>query len=199
MTLDCRNGINDKHIATAVNVLRSGGVMIYPTDTIYAFGCDALQNNAIEKICTIKGMRSDKSLLSIICNDLAQVSEYARMNNDTFKLMRANLPGPFTFVLPALSKLPKAFKGRKTVGIRIPDNETARHLVAELGHPIMTSSVPVEDEDYGTEPELMAEFYGNRIDAVIDAGRGDTSPSTIVDCTGDTPEIVREGKGILRY
>ena len=189
---------NERFIDIAVDALSMGKIIIYPTDTLYALGCDALNNNAVEEICKIKGMRSEKTNLSIICNSISQVAEYARVDNETFHLMKKNLLGPFTFILPALSKLPKAFKKRKTVGIRIPDNNVALNLVNKLGHPIMTTSIQFDDDDYGCEPELIAELYSPYpIDMLIDSGRGNTIPSTIIDCTGDTPEIVREGKGIL--
>ncbi len=189
---------NERFIDMAVDALADGEIIIYPTDSLYALGCDALNNNAIEKICKIKGIRSDKTNLSIICNSISQAAEYARISNDIFSLMKNNLPGPFTFILPALSKLPKAFKKRRTVGIRIPDNNVAQKLVEKLGHPIMTTSIQFEDEDYGCEPELIAEQYENAADLLLDAGRGSTIPSTIIDCTGDAPEIVREGRGILK-
>lgn len=189
---------NERFIDMAVDALADGEIIIYPTDSLYALGCDALNNNAIEKICKIKGICSDKTNLSIICNSISQAAEYARISNDIFSLMKNNLPGPFTFILPALSKLPKAFKKRRTVGIRIPDNNVAQKLVEKLGHPIMTTSIQFEDEDYGCEPELIAEQYENAADLLLDAGRGSTIPSTIIDCTGDAPEIVREGRGILK-
>ena len=189
---------NERFIDMAVDALADGEIIIYPTDSLYALGCDALNNNAIEKICKIKGIRSDKTNLSIICNSISQAAEYARISNDIFSLMKNNLPGPFTFILPALSKLPKAFKKRRTVGIRIPDNNVAQKLVEKLGHPIMTTSIQFEDEDYGCEPELIAEQYENAADMLLDAGRGSTIPSTIIDCTSDAPEIVREGRGILK-
>lgn len=189
---------NDRYIDMAVEALRDGKIIIYPTDTLYALGCDALNNNAIERICRLKSIKSDKTNLSIICEDISQVAEYARFNNDVFKLMKENLPGPFTFIIPALSSLPKAFKGRKTVGVRIPDNNIARLLVERLGNPIMTSSVEHYDEDYGSEPELIAQRYADAVELVIDAGRGELEPSTVVDCTSDEPEIIRQGKGELR-
>ena len=142
-------------------------------------------------------MKSAKTNLSIICDDISQVAQFAKFDNTQFRLMKANLPGPFTFIFPALSKLPKAFKGRRTVGIRIPDNEIALAIVRTLGGPILTTSVPGEDEDYRCEPGLMAEAFESQVDVVIDAGRGQLMPSTIVDCTGSEPEITRQGKGEL--
>lgn len=189
---------NERFIELAADVMRRGGVVIYPTDTLYALGCDALNNNAIEKICKLKGLKSEKTNLSIICEDLSEVAKYARLDNANFRLLKDNLPGPFTFILPALSKLPKAFKGRKTVGVRIPDNAVSAALVKALGNPIMTTSVPVGDEeDYFTEPELIAERYIADVEIVIDAGRGGLVPSTIVDCTGEEPEVLRQGAGEL--
>ena len=188
---------NDRYIDEVVDVLRDGGIIIYPTDTLYALGCDALNNSAIERICRLKGLKSDKTNLSIICKDISQVAEYARFGNDDFKMMKANLPGPFTFIFQALSALPKAFKGRKTVGVRIPDNNIARLLVERLGNPILSSSVKCEDEDYGCEPELIAQCYDGA-ELILDTGRSDNEPSTVVDCTGDEPEILRQGKGELQ-
>lgn len=190
---------NEQYIDIAVEALRNGGTIIYPTDTLYAIGCDALNNHAIERICRLKGVKSEKTNLSIICKDISQVAEYARFDNDGFKLMKDNLPGAFTFIFPALSKLPKAFKGRKTVGIRIPDNAIATMIVERLGHPILTASVDCRDEDYGCEPELIAERYMNDASLIIDAGRGSIQPSTIVDCSDGVVEIARQGKGVLNY
>ncbi len=188
---------NDRFIDEAVEVLRGGGIIIYPTDTLYALGCDALNNSAIERICTIKGLKSEKTNLSIICKDISQVAEYARFGNGDFKMMKENLPGAFTFIFPALSALPKAFKGRKTVGVRIPESNIARLLVERLGNPILSSSVKSDDEDYGCEPELIAQCYDGA-ELILDAGRSESEPSTVVDCTGDEPEILRQGKGELR-
>lgn len=188
---------NERHLDMAVDALKKGAIIIYPTDTLYALGCDALNNNAIERICRIKSIKSEKTNLSIICKDISQVAEYARFGNEHFKMMRNNLPGAFTFIFPALSKLPKAFKGRKTVGVRIPDNRITELLVEKLGNPVMTASVDYDDEDYGCEPELIAQRYSDSADLIIDSGRGELVPSTIVDCTGECPEIIRQGKGKL--
>ena len=192
-----RQSINQRHIDDIVRCLRDGGIVVYPTDTVYALGCDALNNQAIERICAIKEMKSAKTNLSIICADIADVAQYAKFDNRQFKLMKQNLPGAFTFIFPALSKLPKAFKGRRAVGIRIPQDDIALAIARELGRPLLTTSVEGRDEDYLCEPELIAETYDNRVDIVIDAGRGSTQPSTVVDCTGDEPEIVRQGRGEL--
>lgn len=190
---------NERYLDEAVKVLQDGGIIIYPTDTLYALGCDALNNQAIEKICKLKSIKSDKTNLSIICKDISQVAEYARFSNNDFKLMRENLPGPFTFIFQALSTLPKAFKGRKTVGIRIPNNNISIMLVEKLGNPIMTSSINFNDEDYGCEPELIAQKYNDTTEIIIDAGRGEIEPSTIIDCTNGFPEIIRQGKGLLKF
>ena len=192
------NNINERHIAEVVNCLMDGGIIVYPTDTVYALGCDAMNNQAIERICSLKEMKSAKTNLSIICSDISEVSQYAKFDNTQFRLMKSNLPGPFTFIFSAMSKLPKAFKGRRTVGIRIPDNEIALSIVRALGRPILTTSVPGDDEDYRCEPGLIAEAFDNVVDIVIDAGRGSMMPSTVVDCTGTEPTIVRQGKGELR-
>ena len=189
---------NERYLDMAVDALRDGKIIIYQTDTLYAVGCDALNNQAIERICKLKSIKSDKTNLSIICKDISQVAEYARFSNDDFKMMKENLPGAFTFIYPSLSSLPKAFKGRKTVGIRIPDNRIATMLVERLGNPIMTSSVEHYDEDYGCEPELMAQRYEDAVEIVIDAGRGELEPSTVVDCTSGEAEIIRQGKGELQ-
>lgn len=191
------NNINSRYIDEVARCLQDGGIVIYPTDTVYAMGCDALNNQAIERICAIKDMKSAKTNLSIICADISEVAQYAKFDNVQFRLMKSNLPGPFTFIFPALSKLPKAFKGRRTVGIRIPQNNIALAIVESLGRPILTTSVPGRDEDYRCEPELMAETYSSTVDIVVDAGRGELLPSTVVDCTGDEPEVIRQGKGSL--
>lgn len=190
---------NSREIEKIVSVLRDGGIVIYPTDTLYAIGCDALNVRAVEKICALKGINPQKSNLSIICNDLSDISEYAKVDTPTFKLMKRNLPGPFTFILPTTSSLPKIYKNKKTVGIRVPDNTIVRELAAQLGNPILSTSVIVESDEieYTTDPELIHEKWGDTVEIVIDGGFGGIEPSTVVDCTGDEPEIVREGKGVL--
>jgi len=193
------NNINQRYIDEVAEVLADGGIVIYPTDTVYAIGCDALNNQAIERICALKEMKSAKTNLSIICPDIAEVAHYAKFDNDQFKLMKRNLPGPFTFIFPALSKLPKAFKGRRTVGIRIPENDIALAIVKTLGRPVLTTSVEGPDDDYRCEPELIAETYAGSVDIVVDGGRGSLQPSTIIDCTDGEPQIVRQGKGELQY
>lgn len=191
------DNINSRHIEEIAAVLRDGGIVVYPTDTVYAIGCDALNNQAIERICALKSMKSAKTNLSIICSDISEVAQYAKFDNTQFRLMKNNLPGPFTFIFQAMSKLPKAFKGRRTVGIRIPQNKIATAIEQELGHPILTTSVPAQDDDYRCEPELIAETLGAHVDIVVDSGRGGLVPSTVVDCTGGEPEIIRQGKGEL--
>ncbi len=193
---------NQREIDKVIEVLRNGGIVIYPTDTLYAFGCDALNVRAVEKICALKDINPQRNNLSIICYDLSDVSEYARIDTTTFKLMRKNLPGPFTFILNTTSTLPKIYKNRKTVGIRVPDNNIIRELVTQLGNPIMTTSVNGdEDEDtaYRTNPELIHEKWESVVDMVVDGGNGGLEPSTVVDCTGNSPEITRQGKGDLVY
>lgn len=192
---------NEREIAKIVEILRNGGIIIYPTDTVYAIGCDALNVRAVEEVCKLKGINPDKSQLSIICYDLSNISEYAKVDNDTFKLMKRNLPGPFTFILKCTSNLPKLYKNKKTVGIRVPNNNIARALVNELGHPIMTTSVKDDDEvlEYTTDPELIHEKYEKQVDIVIDGGFGGIEGSTVVDCSNDAIEIVRQGLGELSY
>ena len=190
---------NPKMINKAIQVLQDGGLVIYPTDTVYAIGCDALNVRAVESICRMKGVNPQKSDLSIICYDLSNISEYAKVSNAAFKLMKKNLPGPFTFILPTSSELPKIYKNRKEVGIRIPDNVIIRTLVKELGNPILTMSVRDEDEviEYTTDPELIHEKFADKVSMVIDGGYGGDEASTVVNCVEDEFEIVRQGKGHL--
>jgi tRNA threonylcarbamoyl adenosine modification protein (Sua5/YciO/YrdC/YwlC family) len=190
---------NQREIDKVVDILREGGLVIYPTDTVYAMGCDAMNVRAVEKICQLKGIDLRKNNLSIICYDLSNISEYAKVSNAVFKLMRKNLPGPFTFILPTGSELPKIYKNKKEVGIRVPNNNIIRQLVRELGNPIMTTSVHDDDEviEYTTDPELIHEKYEDKVDIVIDGGYGSTEPSTVVNCTTDDFEIIRQGKGEL--
>ena len=193
-----RNGYQ-KEIDKVVKVLQDGGLVVYPTDTVYAIGCDALNVRAVEKICQMKGVNPQKSNLSIICYDLSNLSEYAKVSNAAFKLMKKHLPGPFTFILPTSSELPKIYKNRKEVGIRVPDNNITRTLVQSLGNPILTMSIRDKDEviEYTTDPELIHEKYEHQVDIVIDGGFGGLEASTVIDCTTDNFEIVRQGKGEL--
>lgn len=192
---------NPKQIRLVTECLMDGGIVIYPTDTVYGLGCDIFKSKAIEKIAQIKGINAAKANFSFICNDLSQLSDFCKpISNDVFKLMRNNLPGPFTFILNANNNVPKLIQSKKkTVGIRIPNNNIPVEIVRELGHPIMSTSVHDDDEiiEYTTDPELIYEKYQNLVDIVIDGGYGDNEPSTVIDCTGDEIVIVREGKGIL--
>ncbi|MEA5128437.1 MAG: L-threonylcarbamoyladenylate synthase [Proteiniphilum sp.] len=192
---------NPREIEKVVSTLRDGGIVIYPTDTLYGMGCDALNVRAVERICDLKGINPQKSNLSIICNDLSIISEYAKVSTPIFKLMKRNLPGPFTFILPTTSSLPKIYKNKKTVGIRVPDNNIIREIVSQLGNPVLSTSVKDENDEmeYTTDPELIHEKWGEIADIVIDGGFGGIEPSTIVDCTSDEPEIVRQGKGTLNF
>ena len=189
-----------KDLARFVQVLEEGGIIIYPTDTMYAIGCHALKERAVERICRFKNIAPRKHNLSIICYDLSNISEYAKVDNNTFKLMKRNLPGAFTFILSTGNRLPKIFKNRKEVGIRIPDHAVIREICQLLDAPILTTTLPLEDgEDieYITTPELIAEKFGNEADIIIDGGIGGIEPSTIVNCTEGEVEIIRQGKGWL--
>ena len=183
-----------------INLLNDGGILIYPTDTMYALGCHGLKERAIERICRLKGIDPKKNNLSIICYDLSSISEYAKMDNTTFKLMKRNLPGPFTFVLNGTTRLPKIFRNRKEVGIRMPAHPIIQEIARLLDAPLMTTTLPRDDEEemeYCTDPELIEEKFGETVDLVIDGGIGGTEGSTIVDCTTGETVIVRQGAGIL--
>jgi tRNA threonylcarbamoyl adenosine modification protein (Sua5/YciO/YrdC/YwlC family) len=192
---------NPKHIRQVVDLLEAGGIIIYPTDTVYAMGCDILATKSIEKIARLKGMNPKNPDLSLIFHDMSQLSEYTVIrDNAIFKLLKKNLPGPFTFIVQANNQIPKLFKNKKkTVGIRIPDNNIALELVRELGRPIITTSIHDPDEviEYTTDPELIYEKYHDFTDTIIDGGFGRNEASTIVDCTGEEIEIVRQGLGVL--
>lgn len=188
---------SEKQLEYICNVLDKGGLLVYPTDTLYAIGCDALNSKAIEKICHLKNINPDKSHLSIICSDISQAAEYSRIDNHNFKLIKENTPGAFTFLLPTVNNLPKAFKRRKTVGIRIPECNTATMIAEKLGHPIMTSSIYFDNEDEAISPGLIAEKYDNVANLMIEGEEGTTDVSTIVDCTVYPPEILRQGKAEL--
>ena len=193
------SSVNDRFIERAADILRRGGVMIFPTDTLYAIGCSALSTPAIDKVCRLKRLNPLKNTLSIICADISQASEYARIDNKAFALLRAHTPGPYTFILPASQKLPKAFKGRHTVGVRIPDNPISRRLAEELGAPILTTSIPSEglSDDEITHPaEITLRFESSGADLMIDGGQGSAIPSTVVDITdSSSPEVIRQGAG----
>lgn len=190
---------NAAEIRRIVGVLRAGGVIIIPTDTVYAFACDIFKQQAVEFITRLKNHDMRRANLSFICSALSEVSEYAKMDDFAFMLMKKNLPGPFTFILPGSSKLPKLFKNRKTVGIRMPNNTIALEIVRELGNPLMVSSIFTDEDttEYITDPELIDEKYGHQVELVIDGGFGGVEHSTIIDCTSDEPEIIRLGAGEL--
>ncbi len=190
--------INERFIDEAAAVMREGGVIVYPTDTLYAIGCDALNGSAIKRVCDIKGIDTRKESLSVICSDLSQASEYAKIDNAAYRLIKDLIPGPYTFVLPASTHLPKVFKGRKEVGVRVPDNAIARRLAETLGNPVLSTSI-TWDADYpeeGSDPESIALRYGGQADLMIDGGSGSLEGSTVVDLTdSSSPEILREGAG----
>lgn len=191
---------NPKEINRVVQVLRKGGLVIYPTDTVYGLGCDITNTKALEKIARIKGIKLAKANWSFICPDLSNLSDYVRqIDTATFKILKRALPGPYTFILPGNNNLPKDFKKKKTVGIRVPDNSIARALVTALGNPIVSTSIRDDDDvlEYTTDPELIFEKWENLVDAVIDGGYGDNVGSTIIDLSGAYPEVIREGKGSL--
>jgi tRNA threonylcarbamoyl adenosine modification protein (Sua5/YciO/YrdC/YwlC family) len=191
---------NEAAIARVVKVLKDGGLVIYPTDTVYGLGCDITNTKALERIAKIKGVKLEKANFSFICHDLSNLSDYVRqVDTATFKLLKRSLPGPYTFILPGNTNLPKEFKKKTTVGIRIPDNSIALEIVRQLGNPIVSTSIRDEDEviEYTTDPELIFEKWQNLVDMVIDGGYGDNVGSTIIDLSGDEPIVVREGKGSL--
>ena len=194
---------NSQIIHKVVQILRDGGLIVYPTDTVYALGCDITNNKAVEKVAHYKGVKIEKANFSFICSDLSHLSDYTKpITNSVFKLMKKNLPGPFTFILAANNNVPKYFKDKKkTVGIRVPDNNIICEIVAELGNPILSTSIHDDDEilEYTTDPELIYEKFKDIADVVIDGGYGELIPSTIVDCSGDEVQILREGKGQLEF
>ena len=192
---------NPKAIEQVVEVLRKGGVIIYPTDTVYGLGCDITNHRAIERICQIRRIKPEKANLSFVCYDLSHISDYIKpIDNTTFRVLKKALPGPFTFIFNASHLVPKLLSSnKKTVGIRVPDNDIAREIVKQLGNPIVSTSIHDDDEliEYSTDPELIYEKYQDQVDIVIDGGYGGNIASTIVDCTTGEFEIVREGKGEL--
>jgi tRNA threonylcarbamoyl adenosine modification protein (Sua5/YciO/YrdC/YwlC family) len=190
---------NPKDIERIVDIINDGGIIIYPTDTMYAIGCHGLKERSIEKICKLKNIDPRKNNLSIICYDLSKISEYAKVDNATFKVMRRNLPGPFTFILNTSNNLPKIFRNRKEVGIRVPNNNIIREIVNALDAPIMTTTLPIGDDEieYITNPELIEEKFGDDADIIIDGGIGGIEPSTVINCTNGELEIIRQGKGVL--
>lgn len=191
---------NPREIKKVVDVLRKGGLVIYPTDTVYGLGCDITNTKALEKIARIKGIKLAKANWSFICADLSNLSDYVRqIDTPTFKILKRALPGPYTFILPGNNNLPKDFKKKNTVGIRVPDNMTARSLVEQLKHPIVSTSIRDEDDvlEYTTDPELIYEKWENLVDVVIDGGYGGNIGSTVIDLSEGEPYVVREGKGTL--
>jgi len=189
---------NQKDIKRVVDVLRNGGLIIYPTDTVYGLGCDITNTSALEKIAQIKGVKLEKANFSFICEDLSNLSDYVKqIDTRTFKILKRSLPGPYTFILPGNNTLPSVFKKKKTVGIRVPDNNICNAIVKVLGNPIVSTSIRDEDEviEYTTDPELILEKWNKLVDIVIDGGYGDNIPSTVIDLSDAEPEIIREGKG----
>lgn len=189
---------NPRHLKTIIECLKDGGVIIYPTDTVYGMGCDIFQHKAIERICRIKQIDPKKAQFSFICYDLSHLSDFAKsVDTPVFRVLKKALPGPYTFILPASRQVPKMLKTKKdTVGIRVPDNNICRTIVKELGNPVMSTSLPIEDyvEEY-TDPEIIHEKFSKIVDIVVDGGPGGMQFSTVVDCTGPEPELIREGMG----
>lgn len=190
------SSINERYVDEIIGLLRRGDTIIYPTDSLYAIGCDALNNRAVEKVCRLKDINPAKQRLAIVCNDISQASEYARIDNEAFRIIRANTPGPFTFILPASTRLSKAFKGRKEVGVRIPDNDIARQIAMALGNPLLTTSAEwndASDEELCSPSDISLKYDGN-VDVFIDGGEGNHLPSCVIDLTdSSSPEIIREG------
>ncbi|MEO1654753.1 MAG: L-threonylcarbamoyladenylate synthase, partial [Bacteroidota bacterium] len=185
-------------IQKVVEIVQNGGLVIYPTDTVYGLGCDIFNQKAIERICKIKNLNPKRNNLSFICYDLSHISEYAKVETHVFKVMKKALPGPFTFILPASSKVPKMLNtNKKTVGIRVPDHAIPRHIVKELGNPIITTSIKDEDEviEYSTDPSLIYDKYKGMVDVFVDGGMGNNEASTILDWVEDEWEIIRQGRG----
>lgn len=191
---------NPKAIEQVVGILKKGGLIIYPTDTIYGLGCDITNLKALERVARIKEIKLEKANFSFICHDLSNLSDYVKqIDTSTFKILKRALPGPYTFILPGSKSLPNPFKKKKTVGIRVPNNNIAIEIVKRLGNPIISTSIHDEDEvlEYTTDPELILEKWGNLVDLVIDGGYGDNEPSTVIDLSEDEPIIIRSGKGSL--
>lgn len=199
--------INDKHIASeeiarVVDCLKNGGIIIYPTDTVYALGCDITNVKAVERICRLKGIKPEKSQFSFVCSDLSHLSEFTKpIPNHIFRVMKKALPGPYTFILEANTNVPKLLKqNKKTVGIRVPDNAICREIVNALGNPLISSSLIDMDDDiveYFSDPEIIHQQYEDKVDMIVDGGYGNIYPSTVVDCSQDEVEVIREGLGSL--
>ncbi len=193
--------VNQRELTRVVSCLENDGVIVYPTDSVYAIGCAMTSKKAFERILRIKGIKEKEANFSLICSDFSHLSDYAKVDNATFKLLKKNLPGPFTFILPASGKVPdKVLSKKRTIGIRIPNNNIPIEIVKQLACPLFSTSLKSDDEilEYITDPELIHEKYEDLVDMVIDGGYGDNHPTTVVDCTGEETEIVREGKGELR-
>lgn len=192
-----------RKIDQVVDALNDGGIIIYPTDTVYGLGCDIENDKAVERICQLRGLDPKKAMLAMICRDISQVSEYAQqIDNPVFRLLKRNLPGPFTFVLNAANSVPKMFKNRKkTIGVRVPDHQVPQAIIEKLGRPILTTSLKSDDEilEYVTDPEAIFEDFKKLVDIVIDSGPGGNTPSTVVDCTDEKPVVLRLGAGILEF
>ncbi|PKP51234.1 MAG: threonylcarbamoyl-AMP synthase [Bacteroidetes bacterium HGW-Bacteroidetes-12] len=194
---------DEKRIQQAVDVLKKGGLIVYPTDSVYAIGCDMTNRRAVEKMAQLKGIKLEEANFSLICYDLSNISEYTvQFGTNLYKMMKRALPGPYTFILNANKNIPKLFQSKKqTIGIRVPDNNIARTIVHYLGNPLLSTSVHDDDEilEYTTDPELIHERYENKVDLVIDGGFGNNEASTVIDCTGETPEIIRQGIGEVDF
>ncbi len=193
---------DSRRVAQVVEVLEAGGLIIYPTDTVYSLGCDITNSKAMERLARLKSVKVHQHNWSFVCADLSNLSDYARqIDNPTFKLLKKALPGPYTFVLPSNNRLPKHFKKKKTVGIRVPDNTIARTLVKALGRPVISTSIKDEDQllEYTTDPELIYEKWNHIVDIVVDGGTGGNVPSTVIDLTTPEPVILREGKGAADF
>jgi len=191
---------NPKDIQRVVSILKKGGLVIYPSDTVYALGCDITNTRALERVAQLKGVKLEKANFSFVCEDLSNLSDYVKqIDSSTFKLLKRSLPGPYTFILPGNNNLPNVFKKKKEVGIRVPDNKIVQAIVHALGNPIISTSIKDEDEviEYTTDPELIYEKWGKLVDVVIDGGYGGNIASTVIDLTGDEPVLIREGKGSL--
>lgn len=194
------SSVNDRFIQQAVDAINHGDIIIYPTDSIYALGCDALNQQAIERLCRLKNINPLRNTLSIVAADMSQASEYARIDNRAFAVMRQLVPGPFTFILPSAPTLPRVFKGRRTVGVRIPDNAIARALAETLGHPLLTTSLPVDglgSDEICSADDILQRCQSWPVSLMIDGGQGFDTPSTIIDLTDSSaPEVIRQGRGI---
>ncbi len=191
---------DENKISEVVDVLRKGGLVIYPSDSVYALGCDIKNTKALEKVARIKGVKLEKANFSFVCDSISNISDYVKqINTSTYKILKRSLPGPYTFILPGNNNLPKVFKKKKEVGIRVPDNAIALAIVRELGNPIISTSIKDEDEiiEYTTDPELIYEKWEKLVDIVIDGGYGGNIPSTVINLCGDEPELIRKGKGSL--